>query len=147
MFTYIELDLYFTSIWSSAKFEWKQCSPLKAIEQKWTTKTKSKKGHNQDKIWQMITIYWTWPVIYSDIKFCKVWMKSMQCFKSYWAEIKSVTTIPPPPSPPPLLPTSTMRTDNMIPMCLPYYGRWHKKCGGKKYWQNGKQCRPWSNCS
>ena len=26
------------------------------------------------------------PEFYSDIKFCKVWMKSMHAFKSYWAE-------------------------------------------------------------
>ena len=38
--------------------------------------------------------YRTWPVFYSDIKFCKIWMKSIQPFKSYWTETKSVTTTP-----------------------------------------------------
>ena len=30
----------------------------------------------------------SWPVFYSDIKFCKVWTKSMHPFKNYWAETK-----------------------------------------------------------
>ena len=55
MITNIELDLYFLVISSSAKFEWNQCVPSKIIEQKRTTKTKSKKGHNSAKIWRMIT--------------------------------------------------------------------------------------------
>ena len=54
--------------------------------------------------------YPTGPVFYSDIKFCKFWMKFMHPFKSYWMETKSVTAAPMPP-----------QTNNIIPMCLPCY--------------------------
>ena len=49
-------------------------------------KKKSKKGHNLAKILQMITKYWTWPVFYNGISFCKLPIKSMHPCKSYWAE-------------------------------------------------------------
>ena len=75
-------------------------------------------GNKEQKLSQNLADdyqYRTWPVFYSDIKFCKVRMKSMPPFKSYWAETKSVrTTLMPPPLP-------MMRTDNMISMCLPCY--------------------------
>ena len=52
-----------------------------------TTKTKSKKGHNSAKIWQMITN------IELDL---------------YFIVMTPMTTL-------------TVRTENMIPMCLPCY--------------------------
>ena len=30
--------------------------------------------------------YQTWPVLYNDISFCRLWMKSMHPFKGYWVE-------------------------------------------------------------
>ena len=42
----------------------------------YTNKTRSKKGHNSAKIWQMTTNI-ELDLYFSDIKLCKVWMKSM----------------------------------------------------------------------
>ena len=66
-------------------------------------------GNEQQKLCRKMAItqpkfaddnqYRTWPVFYSDIKFCKVWMKSIPPFKSYWVETKSVTTTTTKPPP------------------------------------------------
>ena len=39
----------------------------------------------------MITNSRTWPVFYDDILFCRLWMKSMHSFKSYWSETNILT--------------------------------------------------------
>ena len=67
--------------------------------------------------------YRTWIVFYSDIKFCKIWMKSIHPFKSYWMEMKGVTQ----PTSMTMPPTMITQTDDMIPMCLPCrrQKKWH----------------------
>ena len=56
MITNIELDLYFTVIKSSAKFEWNQCIPSKVIEQKRTTKLSWKRAITQPKLGRWLPI-------------------------------------------------------------------------------------------
>ena len=50
-----------------------------------TTKTKSKKGHNNQNFVNDYQ-YWTWPVYYNDISFCKLSIKSMHPCKRFWVE-------------------------------------------------------------
>ena len=87
-------------------------------------KLSRKKGHNSAKIWLMITnIELDLYFIVIIIKFCKIWMKSIHPFKSYWTETKSVTTTPPPPNM-----TTTRRTDGQHdPYVSAMLRRWHNK--------------------
>ena len=49
------------------------------------TKSKLKKGHNCQNF-ANDCLYWTWPVLYNNVPFCKLSIKSMHPCISYWAE-------------------------------------------------------------